>query len=567
MPNFYTDNPDIKLNLERLDLKALADIVEGDYSNAKEHDFAPANRDEAAENYLDILEVIGDICAGPIFERSRQIDEEGHICENGDVTMNPLVLENLNDFKEMNLMGISLPYKYDGLNMPQTVKIAIIEMVSRADASLMTLVGLQDIAETIEDFGTDEQKEKYIPPLATGEATGAMVLTEPDYGSDLQSVKTKATPPADGDDSDVWHLNGTKRFITNGNGTTLLVLARSEEGTKDGRGLSMFVCSKDKTINIDRIENKLGIHGSPTCEMTFNNTPAYLIGKRKFGLIKYIMSLMNGARIAVAAQGVGIAEAAYNLAKEYAETRIQFDKPIIEIPAVYKMLSDMRLNIEAGRLLLYETGKVVDKLKASSKNPNADRKETKYLERLAGVLTPFSKYFNAEMANQTAYDGLQVMAGNGYMKDYDMERYYRDARITNIYEGTSQLQVVASVGGILAGVLNKELDKFKELQFNDDLALLADIVKTMISSFNAAVQSVKDKKDHEYTDYVAEQIVKMGLDIYISTLFLDAATKNGRKVKLAEIWIVGATLRIKENSEFVISGNRNVIDSRAEIII
>lgn len=567
MPNFYTDNPDIKLNLERLDLKALADIVEGDYSNAKEHDFAPANRDEAAENYLDILEVVGDICAGPIFERSRQIDEEGHVCENGDVTMNPLVLENLNDFKEMNLMGISLSYKYGGLNMPQTLKIAIIEMVSRADASLMTLVGLQDIAETIEDFGTDEQKEKYIPPLAAGEATGAMVLTEPDFGSDLQSVKTKATPPADGDDSGIWHLNGTKRFITNGNGTTLLVLARSEEGTKDGRGLSMFVCSKDKTINIDRIENKLGIHGSPTCEMTFNNTPAYLIGKRKFGLIKYIMSLMNGARIAVAAQGVGIAEAAYNLAKEYAETRIQFGKPIIEIPAVYKMLSDMRLNIEAGRLLLYETGKVVDKLKASSKNPNADRKETKYLERLAGVLTPFSKYFNAEMANQTAYDGLQVMAGNGYMKDYNMERYYRDARITNIYEGTSQLQVVASVGGILAGVLNKELDKFKELQFNDDLALLADIAKTMISSFNAAVQSVKDKKDHEYTDFVAERIVKMGLDIYISTLFLDAATKNDRKAKLAEIWIAGAKLRIKENSEFVISGNRNVIDNHSEIIV
>lgn len=567
MPNFYTDNPDIKLNLERLDLKALADIVGGDYSNANEHDFAPANRDEAAENYLDILEVVGDICAGPIFERSRQIDEEGHICENGDVTMNSLVLENLNDFKEMNLMGISLPYKYGGLNMPQTVKIAIIEMVSRADASLMTLVGLQDIAETIEDFGTDAQKMKYILPLATGEATGAMVLTEPDFGSDLQSIKTKAIPPADGNDSGVWHLNGTKRFITNGNGTTLLVLARSEEGTTDGRGLSMFVCSKDKTINIDRIENKLGIHGSPTCEMTFNNTPAYLVGKRKFGLIKYIISLMNGARIAVAAQGLGIAEAAYNLAKEYAETRIQFGKPIIEIPAVYKMLSDMRLNIEAGRLLLYETGKVVDKLKVSSKNPNVDRKETKYLERLAGVLTPFSKYFNAEMANKTAYDGLQVMAGNGYMKDYDMERYYRDARITNIYEGTSQLQVVASVGGILAGVLDKEFDKFKELQFNDDLVLLTDIVKTMISSFNAAVQSVKDKKDHEYTDYVAERIVKMGLDIYISTLFLDAATKNDRKVKLVEIWIVGATLRTKENSEFVISGNRNVIDSRAEIII
>ncbi|MBU0529640.1 acyl-CoA dehydrogenase family protein [bacterium] len=567
MQNYFTDNPDIKFNLERLDLKALADIVEGDYSSSKEYDFAPANRDEAAQNYLDILEVVGDICAGPIFERSRQIDKEGHICENGDVTMNPLVLENLNDFKEMNLMGISLPYEYGGLNMPQTIKIAIIEMVSRADASLMTLVGLQDIAETIEDFGNDEQKAKYILPLATGEATGAMVLTEPDFGSDLQSVKTKATPPIDGDDSGVWHLNGTKRFITNGNGTTLLVLARSELGTTDGRGLSMFVCSKDKTINIDRIEEKLGIHGSPTCEMTFNNTPAYLIGKRKFGLIKYIMSLMNGARIAVAAQALGISEAAYNLAKEYAETRIQFGKPIIEIPAVYKMLSDMRLNIEAGRLLLYETGKVVDKLKVSSKNPNADRKETKYLERLAGILTPFSKYFNAEMANKTAYDGLQIMAGNGYMKDYDMERYYRDARITNIYEGTSQLQVVAAIGGILAGVLNKELDKFKELSFKSDLQPLSSSVKSMITSFDKAVETIKNQMDHEYTEFISERIVKMCLDIYISTLFLDAAIKNDRKAKLAEIWIEEAKLKIKQNSEFVISGNRNIVDNHSEIIV
>ena len=567
MPNYFSDNPDIKLNLERLDLKVLADIVEDDYSNANEHDFAPADREEAAQNYLDVLEVVGDICAGPIFERSRQIDKEGHICENGDVIMNPLVLENLNDLKEMNLMGISLPYEHGGLNMPQTVKIAIIEMVSRADASLMTLVGLQDIAETIEDFGNDRQKAKYIPPLAAGDATGAMVLTEPDFGSDLQSVKTKATPPTDGDDSGVWHLSGTKRFITNGNGTTLLVLARSEENTSDGRGLSMFICSKDKTINIDRIEEKLGIHGSPTCEMTFNNTPAYLVGKRKFDLIKYIMSLMNGARIAVAAQALGIAEAAYNLAKEYAETRIQFDKPIIEIPAVYKMLSEMRLNIEAGRLLLYETGKVVDKLKVSSKNPNADRKETKFLERFAGVLTPFAKYFNAEMANRAAYNGLQVMAGNGYMKDYDMERYYRDARITNIYEGTSQLQEVAAIGGILAGVLNKEFDKFIELSFNSELRPLSDSVKSMITSFDKTVDVAKNKNDHEYLEFISERIVKMGLDIYISTLFLDAGTKNNRKVKLAEIWIAEAALRIKENSEFVISGNRNIVDNHSEIIV
>jgi alkylation response protein AidB-like acyl-CoA dehydrogenase len=467
----------------------------------------------------------------------------------------------------MNLMGISLPYEHGGLNMPQTLKIAIIEMVSRADASLMTLVGLQDIAETIEDFGTDEQKEKYIRPLATGEATGAMVLTEPDYGSDLQSVKTKATPPADGNNDGVWHLNGTKRFITNGNGTTLLVLARSEEGTKDGRGLSMFVCSKDKTITIDRIENKLGIHGSPTCEMTFNNTPAYLVGKRKFGLIKYIMSLMNGARIAVSAQGLGIAEAAYNLAKEYAETRIQFDKPIIEIPAVYKLLSDMRINIEAGRLLLYETGKVVDKLKAASKNPNADRKETKYLERLAGVLTPFSKYFTAEMANKTAYDGIQVMGGNGYMKDYDMERYYRDARITNIYEGTSQLQVVASVGGILAGVLDKEFEEFQNTYKNDSFKSLYDEIVSMIWKFNAVLEFVRNNHDHEYNDYHAERIVKIGLDIFISILYLDSADLNDRKKELAEIWVKKAKLRVVEHSGLVINGTRHIIDHHKQIIV
>ncbi len=567
MPNFFTDNPDIKFNLDRLDLKALADIVEGDYSNAKEHDFAPADGAEAAQNYLDILEVVGDICAGPIFERSRQIDQEGHVCENGDVTMNPLVLENMNDFKEMNLMGISLPYEYGGLNMPQTAKIAIIEMVSRADASLMTMVGLQDIAETIDDFGSELQKEKYIPELAAGDATGAMVLTEPDFGSDLQSVKTIATPPEDGDESSVWHINGTKRFITNGNGTTLLVLARSESGTSDGRGLSMFVCQKDETINIDRIEEKLGIHGSPTCEMTFTNTPAYLVGKRKFGLIKYIMSLMNGARIAVAAQALGISEAAYNLAKEYAETRIQFGKPILEIPAVYKLLADMRLNIEAGRLLLYETGKVVDKLKANTKNPEAARAETKHLERLAALLTPFSKLFNAEIANNTAYNGIQVMGGNGYMKDYDMERYYRDARITNIYEGTTQLQIVAAIGGILSGVLDKEIVKFFDQELPLELEGLVEKLQSSVAEFNEAVGKIREQKDREYVEFISDTVVKMAVDIFIATLFIDSAKKDERKAKLAKTWIDQTKLSVKQNTAIVTAGSRDVVENRAEIII
>lgn len=577
MANFYKDNPDIKLNLERIDLHRLADLIEGDYSAARDSDIAPENSTDAVENYLTICQIAGELAGGPIAERSAKIDEEGNVCRDGDVFYHELVKKNLEDFQKAQLMGISIPREYGGLNMPQIVKVAVLEILSRADASLMNLVGLQDIGETIAEFGDDEQKNTYIPPLANGAATGAMILTEPDSGSDLQSVRLKATLSGD-NDSAVWQLNGVKRFITNGNGDILLVMARSEEGTKDGRGLSLFVCKKQKSIQIRRIENKLGIHGSPTCEMTFSNATAYLIGKRRFGLIKYVMSLMNGARIGIAAQSLGIAEASYRLAREYAETRVQFGKAIIEIPAVYELLSNMRLNVEAGRLLLYETAKIVDFQKALTKRIEVKRENginiapeekqnAKYYDRLAAVLTPFSKYFNAEMCNHAAYDGIQVMGGSGYMKDYPMERYYRDARITNIYEGTSQLQVVAAIGGILAGVLDKEFDKFKELQFNSDLVSLADIVKTMISSFTIAVQSVKDKKDHEYTDFVAERIVKMGLDIFISTLFLDAAKTDERKVKLAQMWIGNAKLSVNTNSTFIISGERNIIDNHSDIIV
>lgn len=576
MANFYKDNPDIKLNLERVDLHQLADLIEDDYSAVHESDIAPENSTDAVENYLSICEIAGELSGGPIAERSAKIDEEGNVCRDGDVIYHDLVKENLKDFQKAQLMGISIPRKYGGLEMPQVIKVAVLEMVSRADASLMNLVGLQDIGETIIEFGNEEQKIKYVQPLASGEATGAMVLTEPDSGSDLQSVRLQATPVDD--DSGIWHLNGVKRFITNGNGDVLLVMARSEKGTKDGRGLSMFVCKKQDSIQIRRIENKLGIHGSPTCEMTFSNSTAYLVGKRKYGLIKYVMALMNGARIGIAAQSLGIAEASYRLAREYAESRVQFGKAIIEIPAVYELLSNMRLNVEAGRLLLYETAKVVDLQRASAKriekvqktganiSPD-DRKILKYYDRLAAVLTPFSKYFNAEMCNRAAYDGIQVMGGSGYMKDYPMERYARDARITNIYEGTSQLQVVAAIGGILAGVLDKEFDKFKELPFADELAPLANEVKNMVSSFTETVKSVKDKKDHEYTDFVAERIVKMALDIFISTLFIDTAKTDERKAKLAELWINEAKLNLSKNSGFVISGDRNIVDNHSEIII
>ena len=577
MGNYFKDTPDIRFNLERVGLKALADLMENDYSDANEYDFAPETAEEAIENYFDICNLAGELCAGPIAERARQIDREGNSVSDGKVTYHPLVHDNLRDFQRAQLMGISLPRAYGGLNMPQVVKIAVLEMVSRADASLMNLVGLQDIGETINEFGTNDQKHQFITGLASGDATGAMILTEPDSGSDLQSVRLAAIPPQPGEDSNIWHLNGAKRFITNGNGETLLVLARSEEGTRDGRGLSMFVCSKDETIYIRRLENKLGIHGSPTCDMTFNNTPAYLVGQRKRGLIKYVMSLMNGARMGVSAQAIGIAEAAYKDAKEYAEKRIQFGKPIIKFPAVYDMLTDMRLKIEAGRLLLYEAGRVVDMFKirtarmeeAKERGEAPDlemKKQIKSDERLASVLTPLSKYYNSEMCNEVAYKGIQVLGGSGFMKDYDMERYYRDARITNIYEGTSQLQVVGALGGILSGVMDKTFQDFIEHDFPRKLNPIVRVAKAMVPLLHEVIAFVKEKKDSEYTDYVAKRIVDMCLDIYQSIMFLECAETDERKEHIATVWIREANLRVSFNHTFILEDRHEVIDLHKEIL-
>ena len=442
----------------------------------------------------------------------------------------------------------------------------------------MNIVGLQDIAETINDFASHEQKLEYVTPLAKGEATGAMVLTEPDSGSDLQSVRLVAHRPENGDDKGIWRLKGVKRFITNGCGNVLLVLARSEEGTKDGRGLSMFVCFRDKTVKIRRIEHKLGIHGSPTCEMVFDNTPCYLVGSRKRGLIRYVMALMNGARIGIASQALGIGEAAYRDARDYARSRVQFGKPIDQFPAVYEMLTHMQIKVEAGRILLYETAKVVDLYKVQekrieemrAKGQNVDpafQQEVNYWDRLAAVLTPFSKLFNTEMANQNAYDGIQIMGGSGFMKDYNMERYYRDARITNIYEGTSQLQVVAAIGGLLSGSMNKVYDEFCARRLNDDkLEHLASKVRHCVAQLYKSIEHVKSLKNPHYTDYVARRLVEMGLDTYVAILFLGCAENNARKTAVAEIWVQDTELKVNSSATFILGNRYQVIDLHKEII-
>ncbi|MCG8568699.1 MAG: acyl-CoA dehydrogenase family protein, partial [Spirochaetes bacterium] len=413
------------------------ELKEQHFADKDKFEYAPQNIQDAKDSYQRILEIVGDLSGNFIAPLAAEVDEQGAHYENGEVTYAKGTQEALDVLTKADLMGFTLPRKFGGLNCPVTIYSMAIEMVSRADAALMNLFGLQDIAETVNKFADENIKELFLPRFCNGEVTGSMALTEPDAGSDLQAVQLKAFQDEDGK----WYLNGVKRFITNGCGQISLVLARSEEGTKDGRGLSMFLYERDEHMIIRRIENKLGIHGSPTCELQFNNAPAILIGKRKMGLIRYVMSLMNGARLAIAAQGLGIAEAAYQEAYKYAEERVQFKQSIKEFLPVSEMLANMRLKIEAGRTLLYETSKIVDikdgleeLIKEHPEKSNELRPQLKRYTNYAALFTPLAKAYNTEIANEVAYDGIQIHGGTGFMKEFNAERHYRDARITNIYE-------------------------------------------------------------------------------------------------------------------------------------
>jgi len=468
MANFYGDNDDIRFSFKTLDLATVATLQELGFREKDEYDYAPKDAEDAVDSYDRVLDVVGEIAGDFIAPRSEDIDREGNVLENGKVRYATGIRESLDMLAKADLMGFTLPRKYGGLNFPNIIYTMAIEIVSRADASIMNIFGLQGIAETINMFASDELKAKYLPRFAAGEITGAMALTEPDAGSDLQNVKLKATEADDGS----WRLNGVKRFITNGCGDVLLVLARSEPDREGGMGLSFFLCEGGPKVKVRRLEDKLGIHGSPTCELQFNDAPAWIVGERRRGLV-YGMALMNGARIGIAAQALGIAQAAFNEARAYAYSRQQFGKPIEQIPAVADMLTDMRVLIEAARALTYDASCAVDTevglyrkdetgIYLPGDDPKAVKKELRSYKRLAAMLTPMCKYYATEIANKVASDAIQVLGGSGYMRDYPVERYFRDARITNIYEGTSQLQVVAIIGGILSGVAEKYFAQLAE---------------------------------------------------------------------------------------------------------
>ena len=548
MGNFYRDNNDIQFLFKHIDVGKLAAVCEDGFRFADEFDYAPANADEAIQNYDMVLDSLGQLSADFIAPRAEDVDREGNtLNEDGSVTYAKGIRESLEKLAQAEVMGFTLPHRFGGLNFPNLVYSMAIEIVSRADAALMNIFGLQGIAETINAFAIEEIKQKYLYDFCAGKLTGAMVLTEPDAGSDLQSVKLRAFQG----DSGNWFLHGVKRFITNGCGDVLLVLARSEPDRSGGLGLSLFVCDRGPTVHIRRLEDKLGIHGSPTCEIFFDNTPCEIIGERQRGLVTYVMSLMNGARIGIAAQSVGIAEAAFRIARDYAAHRAQFGVAIEKLPAVRDMLIDMKIAIEAGRALLYETSRVVDievgyakRLEADSRlrgNDSRDKAEAKQLKnesrkykRYAAMLTPMSKYYCSEMCNKIAYDSIQVLGGSGYMRDYACERHARDARITTIYEGTSQLQIVAAVRGVCSGTAGKFIAELVQQQFQPEVKDLLEKLAEGTEQLKKSIAFVKEN-GNEYMDLYGRALVDIAIDLITGYLLCgQASTKVDMEVAAGE---------------------------------
>jgi alkylation response protein AidB-like acyl-CoA dehydrogenase len=538
--NFFTDNIDLQYHLENLGLEEVIEILEDGYSYCEQYPGAPRNYADAKDNYRLLLSVLGDVCANQIAPRAPQADEEGVHLQDGRVTYAAATQEGLDLLRQAELMGAFLPWEYGGLGLPETVFQMMIEILSRADPAVMSIFGLQEISAIIAEYGDEEMKGRILPRFARGEVTGAMVLTEPDAGSDLGAVQTRATYE---EESGTWRLNGVKRFITNGNADILLVLARSEEGSTDARGLSLFEVEADETVRIRRTENKLGLHASPTCEMQFCDTPARLVGKRRYGLIRYTWAMMNGARLGVAAQAVGIAEAAYREAYQYAQKRVQFGSSIDSIPAVFRMLLSMRGEIEATRALVYEAGRWVDRqtayerLKARGKLSREDRQRLKQADRLAAVLTPLAKYHATEMGNRVCYQAMQIHGGTGYMREFNVERHLRDIRVTSIYEGTSQLQVVAATSGLLGHTLDSLVDDWAAQEYGAELAGLKEQVKEATALLNRSIDHMKEQDDRGLVDYYAVDLADMAVYVLTCWLALRDARSAERKRELARVYI------------------------------
>ena len=557
MANFYTDNKDLQYHLSHPLMKRIIELKERNFADAKLYDYAPQDVEDALDSYRRVLDIVGEVCGEVIAANAESVDHEGPRVVNDHVEYASGTVKNIEALIEAGLGGMTLPRKYDGLNMPVTCFAMANEMVARADAGFENIWGLQDCAETINEFASEEIKMKFLPRVSAGE-TCAMDLTEPDAGSDLGAVMLKATWDEEGQ---TWRLNGCKRFITNGDGDISLVLARTEEGTKDARGLSMLIYDKrDGGVKVRRIENKLGIKGSPTCELVFNNAPATLVGDRKMGLIKYVMSLMNAARLGISAQSTGLCEAAYREALKYAQEREQFGKPIIKFAAVAEMLKNMEAKTIASRALLYETARFVDIYKQLNhishdrSLESEERQEMKFYNRLADGFTPLAKMFASEYANEVAYDSIQIHGGSGYMKDYACERLYRDARIMNIYEGTTQLQVVAAINHVTKGTYLEQIMRYEEEATSEATKNMFDKLVELRKTYESVVERVEtmDKEAAGYKDFHARRLVEIAGYIIMSHIMLRQAREmESDYLNPTKIFVKYAVKKITEAASYI----------------
>jgi alkylation response protein AidB-like acyl-CoA dehydrogenase len=554
MDNFFKDTPDFKFHLEHPEVKKIVKLKEHDFTEADKYDYAPLNHEDAIDSYEKILDIVGDICGNTIATNAESVDIEGPRIENNAVIYAKGTSENYDALYKAGLIGMSLPRQYGGLNFPLLPYVMAAEMVARADAGFANIWGLQDCAETIYEFGSEEQKDRYLPRFNRDGATAAMVLTEPDAGSDLQSVKLTATYD---EEAKTWKLNGVKRFITNGDADISLVLARSEKNTTDARGLSMFIYDrKSKAVEVRHLESKLGIKGSPTCELVFKDAPVELVGKERFGLIKYVMALMNSARLGVGAQSVGIADAAYREALKYAEERAQFGKVIANFPAVYEMITNMKVRIDALRSLLYETtrfvdlSKVYEEVKKERPLTKEERMEMKAYARLANVYTPLIKLTASEACNIIAYDSLQIHGGTGFMKDFPIERIYRDARITSIYEGTTQLQAVAAIKGVTTGVFLEQIRQY-ENEVSEENAEFRTVLQKLTADYEEICKTVMDTEDTDYLDFHSRRLVEMAGNIIMSYLLVLNSQRDEKFMKSAKIFINLARSENRERYDYI----------------
>lgn len=555
MANYYSDHPELEFHLSHPLMKRVVDLREKNYEDKDKYEDAPVDYEDAIENYKQILEITGDVCANVIAPNSEDVDLEGPHLENGRMIYASKTYENLDVTRKAGLWGISMPRRYGGLNLPNTTFSMLSELIAAADAGFQNVWSLQSCIDTLYEFGSEDQRQKYIPRICAGEGM-SMDLTEPDAGSDLQRVMLKATYDKD---NDCWRLNGVKRFITNGDSDIHLVLARSEEGTHDGRGLSMFIYDKrDGGVDVRHIEHKLGIHGSPTCELTYKNAKAELCGSTRLGLIKYVMALMNGARLGIAAQSVGVEQEAYNEALAYAKERAQFGEKIINFPAVYDMLSRMKAKLDAGRSLLYQTARYVDIYKClediarDRKLTPEERTELKKYTRLADAFTPLAKGMNSEYANQNAYDAISVHGGSGFIMEYKCQRLYRDARIFSIYEGTTQLQVVAAIRYITNGTYLSIIKEMLENAVAPELQSLKDRTTALVDKLEDAVNTVKESGNQCVQDFLARRLYEMTADIIMSLLILDDATRAPELfAKSANVYVRHAEAEVNGHYGFI----------------